>query len=145
MHLTKFSDYSLRVLLLAAAHGDERVTIEHSATVFGISQSHLKKVVLAMTRAGYLQGFKGRSGGFTLARKPEDINLGVVLRLTEPDFSTFECFENGSTCPIIGPCRLRSIGCQAVSAFLAAFDKVTLADVALPKSAFRPGVAVLPL
>ena len=63
MHLTKFSDYSLRVLMLAAARGEKRVTIEETAAVFGISQGHLKKVVLAMTRAGYLRDIKGRSGG----------------------------------------------------------------------------------
>ena len=140
MHLTKFSDFALRVLLLAAASGDQRVTIEDAATAYGISQSHLKKVVRTLTGAGHLRGIKGRSGGFQLARKPEEINLGQVLRLTEPDFSTFECFENGQSCPIFGPCRLRNVGREAVNAFLAAFDRVSLADVALPGSAFaRPG------
>jgi Rrf2 family transcriptional regulator, nitric oxide-sensitive transcriptional repressor len=136
MHLTKFSDYALRVLMLAAASGEQRVTIEDAATAFGISQAHLKKVVLTLTRAGHLRGIKGRSGGFHLARAPHEINLGQVLRLTETDFSTFECFESGAACPIFSPCRLRNVGREAVNAFLATFDKVTLADVALPKTAF---------
>ena len=67
MHLSKFSDYALRVLMLAAARKDERLTIEETATTFGISQGHLKKVVLAMTRAGFLRGIKGRTGGYELA------------------------------------------------------------------------------
>ncbi len=139
MHLTKFSDYAMRVLMLAAARGDHRLTIEQTAATFDVSQSHLKKVVLTLTRAGYLHGIRGRSGGYTLARQPQDINLGVLLRLTEPDFSTFECFGPGGTCPIAGPCRLKSVGFDAARAFLAAFDKVTLADVALPRSAYaRP-------
>jgi len=136
MHLTKFSDYALRVLMLAAANGDDRVTIKETAATFGISQGHLKKVVLAMTRAGYLRGIKGRSGGYLLARKPEDINLGAVLRITETDFAMFECFQHGKACPIVGPCRLPSVGRKAVAAFLAAFDAVSLADVALPSAAF---------
>ncbi|MGV8987157.1 MAG: RrF2 family transcriptional regulator [Cypionkella sp.] len=140
MHLTKFSDYALRVLMLAAACGDHRITIEETAATFDISHGHLKKVVLAMSRAGFLHGIKGRSGGYILARKPEEINLGAVLRVTETDFSMFECVHEGKPCPIAGPCRLPTVGRKAVAAFLAAFDEVTLADVMLPCSAFNfPG------
>lgn len=137
MHLTKFSDYALRVLMIAAAKGEERLTIDETATVFGISQGHLKKVVLRLTRAGFLRGIKGRSGGYQLALKPEEINLGAVLRVTEADFGVFECFHDGRACPIVGPCRLPTVGRKAIAAFLAAFDQVTLADVSLPMSSFR--------
>jgi Rrf2 family nitric oxide-sensitive transcriptional repressor len=64
MHLTKFSDYALRVLMIAAAKGEARLTIEDTAEIFGISHGHLKKVVLKLTRAGYLRGIKGRTGIF---------------------------------------------------------------------------------
>ena len=37
---------------------------------------------------------------------------------------------------IVGPCVLPSVGRKAVNAFLSTFDEVTLADVALPKTAF---------
>lgn len=136
MHLSKFSDYALRVLMLAAARRDERLTIEETASIFGISQGHLKKVVLAMSRAGYLRGIKGRTGGYELAQPPQEINLGAVLRLTETDFKMFDCFQDGNKCLIVGPCVLPSVGRKAVKAFLSAFDEVTLADVALPKTAF---------
>ena len=46
MRLTKFTDFSLRVLLFAAAHPAERVTIESAANSFDISCAHLRKVVL---------------------------------------------------------------------------------------------------
>ena len=136
MHLTKFSDYALRVLMLAAARDGMRLTIEETALTFGISQAHLKKVVLALSRAGYLTGIKGRTGGYVLARKPEDINLGAVLRVTETDFSMFECNRDGAVCPIAGPCRLPMVAREAVKGFLGAFDKVTLRDVVLPNAAF---------
>lgn len=144
MHLTKFSDYALRVLMIAAARGEDRLTIEMTAETFGISQGHLKKVVMKLTKAGFLRGIKGRTGGYLLARRPEDINLGAVLRVTEIDFGVFECFQDGQACPIVGPCRLPSVGRKAISAFLATFDQVTLADVALPMSTFRfmPGSEV---
>ena len=138
MHLTKFSDYALRVLMLAAARDGMRLTIEETAATFGISQAHLKKVVLALSRAGYLTGIKGRTGGYVLARTPDDINLGAVLRVTETDFTMFECIHAGAACPIAGPCRLPQVARKAVQGFLAAFDQVTLRDVLLPNSAFQP-------
>ncbi|MBI1172524.1 Rrf2 family transcriptional regulator [bacterium] len=136
MHLTKFSDYALRVLMIAAARGQDRLTIDETAKIFGISQGHLKKVVLKLTRAGFLRGIKGRTGGYHLAKRPDEINLGAVLRVTETDFGVFECFQDGKACPIVGPCRLPAVGRKAVSAFLGAFDQMTLADMALPASAF---------
>ncbi len=136
MRLTKFSDYALRVLMIATTCGEQKLTIEATAEVFGISQGHLKKVVLALTRAGFLQGFKGRTGGYLLARKPEDINIGAVLRVTETNYQVFDCFQEGQVCPLAGPCRLPSIGGRAIAAFLATFDQVSLADLALPRSTF---------
>ncbi len=66
MHLTKFSDYAMRVLMLAAARGDHRLTNEQTAATFDVSQSHLKKVVLTLTRAGYLHGIRGAAAATPL-------------------------------------------------------------------------------
>src|SRR5689334_14951689 len=84
--LTTFSDYALRVLMYAAVAGDRLITIEETAKTYNISRAHLMKVVNILTRTGYLKGVRGRAGGFTLAKSPEAINLGTVVRATEPDF-----------------------------------------------------------
>ncbi len=131
MQLTKFSDYSLRVLMFAAAAGDRLVTIEETSRTYGISRAHLMKVVTALTRARHLEGVRGRSGGFRLARPPEEISLGDVLRLTEPDFDMVECFGTGNQCAVTGACRLPSVVGEALDAFMSVLDKYTLADVAL--------------
>src|SRR5690606_8545600 len=100
MRLTVFSAYALRALLYARASGDRLVTIEETANVYGISRAHLMKVVNILTRAGFVKAVRGRSGGFTLATAPEDINLGAVVRATEPDFGLVECFATGHNCVI---------------------------------------------
>lgn len=138
MRLTKFTDFSLRVLLFAAAHPSERVTVESAAEAFDISRAHLKKVVLALARGGFLRGIRGRSGGFELAQAPDQINLGAVLRLTEPDFGLFECYLTGNTCTISRPCRLPSLATEALLAFLSVFDSHTLADVLVRPEYFLP-------
>lgn len=131
MRLTTLSDYAIRVLLLAASADDRLITIEETARTYRISRAHLMKVVNVLTRAGYLRSVRGRSGGFTLARRPEDINLGDVVRATEPDFELVECFEAGNQCIIASCCRLPQVLNEALRSFIATLERYTLADVML--------------
>lgn len=145
MRLTKFTDYALRALLFAASRPGERVTVEETAQVFGISRMHLKKVVMFLSAEGYVSAARGHHGGFMLAQAPEAINLGVLLRKTEPDFGMVECFLPGNACPITRACRLAGVVNEGVEAFVAAFDRHTLADILLPAERFAPSSAAQPL
>jgi Rrf2 family nitric oxide-sensitive transcriptional repressor len=131
MRLTNFSDYALRLLMYAAAQSDRLVTIEETAAVYGISRAHLMKVANQLTRTGYLRAVRGRSGGLALARRPEEIGLGDVVRSTEPDFAVVECFAGDDRCNIMPRCRLRGILREALDAFAATLDRYTLADLIL--------------
>jgi Rrf2 family nitric oxide-sensitive transcriptional repressor len=138
MRLTAFSDYALRVLMYAAAADDCLVTVGETAKAYGISRTHLMKVVNALTRSGYVKGVRGRSGGFTLAKPPEAINLGDVVRATESDFALVECFSPGSRCIITNCCRLPQVLNEALNAFIGTLDRYTLADLMLPRRDFAP-------
>ena len=130
MRLTKFTDYSFRVLLYAATlEAEQLTTIEETSKVYGISRAHLKKVILQLIHAGFLEGVRGRSCGFRLALPADQINLGQVLRKTEPDFGLAECFLPDNACRITTGCRLPTLMNKALSRFLATFDDYTLADM----------------
>lgn len=131
MRLTKFSDYALRVLILAASKNEQHTTIEEAAHLYGVSAPHLKKVVRTLTREGFLTGKRGRSGGFKLAMRPEDIMLGNVVRATEPDFGLVECFLPDNRCGITCACKLPPILGRAVLAMLGVLDEYSLADISL--------------
>jgi Rrf2 family nitric oxide-sensitive transcriptional repressor len=141
MRLTTLSDYALRVLMYAAAAGDRLITIEETAKAYDISRMHLMKVVNALARAGYIRAVRGRRGGFTLAKRPDEINLGAVLRATESDFSLVECFSSGNRCLITRCCRLPNIMNEALNAFIGTFDKYTLADLVLTERDFMPSLS----
>ncbi len=138
MRLTTFSDYALRVLMYAAAAGERLVTVEETAKTYGISRAHLMKVVNVLTRTGYIKGVRGRSGGFTLAKPPEAINLGEVVRATESDFGLVECFAPGSRCIITNCCRLPQVLNEALNAFIGTLDRYSLADLILNRQDFTP-------
>lgn len=136
MRLTNFSDYALRVLMYAAARSDRLITIEETAEVYGISRAHLMKVANQLTRSGFLKATRGRTGGLALAKRPEKIRLGDVIRATEPDFALVECFTPESNCLITPRCRLKGVLKEALKSFVKTLDGYTLADLILSPKDF---------
>lgn len=118
-------------MMMAAAHSDRLITIEEAARVYGISRAHLMKVAQLLVKKGFLKAVRGRNGGLMLARPPEAIRVGDLVRATEADFAMVECFKSGNTCRITRCCRLRGILGDAVDAFLAVLDRHTLQDLML--------------
>ena len=94
-----------------------------------MSRGHLMKIVGVLASAGLLRSQRGRTGGFTLGKSPEEIRLGDVLRLTEPDFEMVECFAPTNACAITPFCRLPGIVSEALDAFMAVMERHTLADL----------------
>jgi len=131
MRLTSFSDYALRMLMFAASADERLFTIEEAARAFNVSKTHLNKVANTLTRAGLLKAVRGRSGGLTLGKPADEIRIGDVLRLTEPDFALVECFLTGNQCVIAQSCKLSKLLSQALAAFRSILDDHTLADIAL--------------
>jgi Rrf2 family nitric oxide-sensitive transcriptional repressor len=130
MRLSAYSDYSIRVLMQAALRHPERVTVDEVAGTFGISRHHLVKVVYDLGRGGYLATRRGSGGGFTLARPPEEIRLGDIVRLGEESETVIDCRDrNHRTCPLLPCCRLKVVLEEAAAAFFAVLDGNTLADL----------------
>ena len=124
MKLTRFTDYSLRVLIYLGIRKDARVTEGEIAKRFNISPNHLMKIVQHLSREGYLQTSRGRQGGVRLATSPASINIADVVRSTESTHDVINCFE--PHCPIVGACRLQGALGQARDAFFAVLDAYTL-------------------
>lgn len=130
MRLTRFTDYSLRVLMYVAAQPDRHATIAEIAAAFRISESHLTKVVHHLGKKGLLTNARGRGGGVTLASAPERINLGAVVRAAEANGALVECFNTKANHCLVTPvCGLRGVLEQALDAFYGVLDRYTLADI----------------
>lgn len=130
MRLTRYSDYSLRVLTYLAVRPGQLATIEEISQAYGVSKAHLMKVVHELGRGGFLETTRGRGGGIRLARSPEEITVGDVIRQTEDNLDLVECFDPATNrCRIEPVCALRGVLAEALGSFLATLDGYTLADL----------------
>ena len=140
MHLTRYTDYSLRVLIYLGTRQDKLATISEIAAYHGISRNHLMKVVHQLGAHGYIDTLRGKGGGIKLARPPESIVIGDVVRSMEENMSIVGCFEPGYTACILTPsCQLKTALTEALHSFLATLDLYTLADlINAPESLAQP-------
>ena len=130
MRLTVFSDYTLRVLMYLALDRSRLATIPEIAAAYGISENHLMKVVHHLARAGVVESVRGKGGGIRLARAPEAIRLGAIVRASEGAAPIVQCLADDPGRRVIaGPCRLKGILVNAFDALYASLDRHTLADL----------------
>lgn len=130
MRLTMYTDYSLRVLLYIGIKGTEKLsTVQEVSDSYGISKSHLTKVVHELGKLGLIETVRGRGGGFRLNMAPKDINVGDVVRKMEDDFHLVECFNCATNKCVITPvCKLKDVLHEALNAYFKVLDSYTLAD-----------------
>lgn len=132
MRLTQWTDYTLRVLMYCAAcqNREQPVTITEIAESYGISRSHLTKIVQELAAQNLLDTTRGRGGGMRLNKPATEINLGKVVRATETDFNLVECFDPAQNrCRLSAHCGLKGVLNQAMQAYFSVLDGVSLADL----------------
>lgn len=139
MQLNQFTDFALRVLMYCALNGGRVARTSEIANAYGISENHLTKVAQQLAADGYIVTLRGRGGGLRLARAPEDIVIGEVVRKMEVSLRLAECFcPKTNTCPIAPACRFRHALERALAAFFLVLDGYTLGDLVAMPSALQP-------
>ena len=139
MRLTSFTDYSLRVLIYLGTQSKQKLSsIREISDMYRISNNHLTKVVYGLGKLGLVETIRGRNGGIRLAKKPEEINIGWVVRQTEEELDIVECFNDERNQCIISPaCRLKGVLKAALEAYLKVLDQYTLADLLVNADALK--------
>ncbi len=133
MKISKKGEYGLRALcLLAERHGSGVVQIREIARHESIPWKFLEGILLQMKTVGIVKSRRGIDGGYELARPPEEITLGEVIRLLDGPLSPL-----GSAAELRELMRknprnpgIYSVLMEVRNAAAAILDRTTLADVA---------------
>ena len=123
--------YALRVMVELAQHqGDGYVPLNVIAERQDISEKYLEAIVKSLVKERYLQGLRGKSGGYRLTRSPEEYTVGSILRLTEGGLAPVACLEqNPIECSRMSECRTLPMWRKLNTMINDYFDGITLADL----------------
>jgi Rrf2 family nitric oxide-sensitive transcriptional repressor len=126
MQLTQHTDYGLRLLIVLARNADGRIALPEFAAEQKLSYNHVAKVAQALAHEGFINTHRGRGGGVELARSPEAITVGEVVRALERGMQLADC----ANCELRHDCATSPLLAEALAAFLAVLDGTTLAEAA---------------
>ncbi len=132
MRISTRGDYATRALQdLALHYGTGPVPIERIAERQSLPVRYLEQLLLTLKRAGLLHSKRGVSGGYSLAKPPDQITLGEILRAVDGPFEPIYCLEEGprDSCDQEAACALRDVWGDVQRAVAAIVDHTTLRDV----------------
>jgi Rrf2 family iron-sulfur cluster assembly transcriptional regulator len=133
--ITAQEEYGLRCLMRLATAEPESLTLPEISAMEGLSVPYVAKLMAALRDAGLITSVRGRSGGYRLAKSPDDIGLGsLLLMLGEPLYDDpGYCdrhpgvLEDG--CVHKGGCTLKTLWQTLETWIRGSLDQITLADL----------------
>ena len=147
--LTQKAKYALRAALSLARNWNdsEPLSIREIAEEEGISLKFLEAILLELRNAGILESRRGRSGGYRLARPPEEISFGAVIRAIDGPLAPIRCasrlyFEPCADCVDVRNCSIRWVMIKARDAIADTLDHCTLAEALAQKVELPDGAVV---
>lgn len=130
MKLSTRSRYGTRMLLDIALNGGEGpVRISDISKRQGVSVKYLEKLIRPLKKADYIKSKRGPKGGHMLAKPPQEISVGEVVRLLEGELALTECAANGSVCNGSADCIMRQVWVKVTGAMYKQLDALRFSDL----------------
>jgi Rrf2 family protein len=130
MKISTRGRYGTRLLIDLAEHiRESHVSLASIAERQAISIRYLEQVAVILRRAGFIRSVKGASGGYALAKKPEDIIIGDALRILEGDMVVVDPPLPGSRETKLQRCIRITVYERLNDRIAAVIDRKTLASM----------------
>ena len=130
MKLSTRSRYGTRMMIdLAEHYGNAPVHIGDIAKRQDISVKYLEQLIIPLKKAQYIKSIRGPKGGHMLAKAPEEISMGQIVRLFEGQTDLVACVSSPQQCARTEHCRVRDIWIEATNAVFEKLDDITIADL----------------
>lgn len=131
MKISTKGRYALRLMINIASRTDGKpVSIKDIAISENISDKYLEQIISLLNSGGLVRSIRGPQGGYLLRKSPENITVGMVLRLTESTLSPVPCVEDEETnCDREATCATIDLWRRLNKAISDVIDKTTIADL----------------
>ena len=136
--ITQKAKYALKALLTladeAAGPRPEPLTIEAIARRSGAPKRFLEHILLELRNAGIISSIRGRSGGYSLLKSPQEISLSELLRQIDGPIAPLAClsrraYQRCDDCTDEATCRIRKVFAEVFWSYLLIIESLTLADM----------------
>jgi len=129
LRFTKRADYGLMAIHYIAVHdGVGTISAKRIAEEFGIPPELLAKVLQRLAKRRLIVSQNGPKGGYALARQPNEITVGEVIRALEGPISIVSCMDHGG-CPQEPRCNLKRPVQKLQAAISQLLDTMSLAEL----------------
>ncbi len=130
MKLSTRSRYGARILVDLARHINQGpIQIGEISKRQDISVKYLEQLIRPLKQASMVNSVRGPKGGHMLAKKPEEITLGQIVRLFEGQSELVECISNPEHCNMSDDCQVRLAWKDATRVLYEKLDSTTIADL----------------
>ena len=130
MKLSTRSRYGTRILLeLARSGGKDPVQVSEISSRQDIPAKYLEQLIRTLKQANLVTSVRGPKGGHKLAKSPEKISLGYIVRLFEGQTDLVECVSSPEKCSISDECNVRKAWKKATNVLYESLDAITIADL----------------
>ncbi len=106
--ITRDTDYAIRALNYIVCNEGRTVSITELVRELQTPKPFLRKILQLLSINGILKSFKGKNGGFELARSPEDIFVLDLMQIFQGQFKISECMFKKNSCPNQEYCLLKT-------------------------------------
>lgn len=131
MKISTQTRYAVRMMLEIAKQGQNSgfITLQEIASKQGISEKYTELIASKLRKAGYVQSLKGVGGGYKLAKAPENISVGEVMRLMESSYFQVHCYKHADVeCKNYRDCKVADAWRVLEANISATVDSVKLSD-----------------
>ena len=130
MKLSTRSRYGTRMMLDLAQHYDQGpVQIGDVSKRENISVKYLEQLIIPLKKANFIKSVRGPKGGHMLAKPPEAITVGEIVRVLEGGINLSSCIENPEVCNRTTRCLTRGVWEEATKAMYDKLNSVTLSKM----------------
>ena len=130
MKLSTRSRYGTRLMVDLAQHYDDGpVSINEIARRQDISPKYLEQLIIPLKKKKHIKSVRGPKGGHMLARPPEEITVGEIVKTLEEETGLVHCIENPESCKRVSICPTRNIWKIAKEAMFNKLNAVTLLEI----------------
>ena len=130
MKLSTRGRYGIHAMYDLALHADAGPQpIKAIAAREGVPEAYLEQLIAGLKRAGLVNSVRGAQGGYRLARPPEQITVGDVLRALEGGLGLVDCLDEEAACGKSCGCPTRVVWLKLRDGISAIVDGITLRDM----------------